>query len=319
MKKILFVSHGFACFMSDILFHGFKSLGCDIYEYPQGTHYYGGDSVFGGIKNLGRNDFLSFCYFNFLKKDMTDEEILNQDYDCVVITSWRPDQTYILENIYKRFKGKVPIAFVDGEDDTILRNKDFYCDVYFKRELNPFLINEKIRSITFGIIDNGNGRNYNMSSRCWDTSFIASGHNENGLRCQMFRHLRSLENKNIFYCDVERNKTGMMNYDIYRAILRASKTGISIRGEGYDTFRYYEIPYFGALLIADKPTIHIENNFTDMVNSIFFNDVKDWQEKFDYLKNKPELIAQMAEKGYKHLLKFHDPDKGCLWRYTTCH
>ena len=65
MKKILFVSHGFACFMSDILFHGFKKLGYDITEYPQGTHYYGGDSIFAGRKNLGKNDFLSFCYFNF--------------------------------------------------------------------------------------------------------------------------------------------------------------------------------------------------------------------------------------------------------------
>jgi len=261
MKKILFVSHGFACFMSDILFHGLKKSGYDVTEYPQGTHYYGGDSVFAGRKNLGKNDFLNFCYFDFSRKQLSDEEILNQDYDAVIITSWVPEKPWILENIYKRFKGKIPIAFVDGEDDKIIRKREFYNDIYFKREACN---NENVKPITFGIIDKYEFDLIDYNKKHYDLSFIASGHNINSLRCQMFRFLKQEKNDKIFYMDVERDKRGMLSYAEYFNVLRNSKIGISIEGEGYDTYRYWEVPYFGAMLIADMPKIDISNNFIDM-------------------------------------------------------
>jgi len=306
MKKVLFVSHGFACFMSDILFHGLMKLGYDVYEYPQGMHYYGGDSIFGGKKNLGKDTFLNFCYFNFQKSSMTDKEIIEQDYDYIIITSWRPEQPWILENIYKRFKGKVPIAFVDGEDDLHIRQDEFYNDVYFKRErkLGTYE-NKNIKPITFGIIDR---KEYEVPcNRKYLLSFIASGHNIDGLRCQMFRNLAQNWNKEkMFYLDVERAKDKMLLYKKYRQILLQSQIGISIAGEGYDTYRYWEIPYFKSLLMADIADIYMpDNNFTDMENAVFFKNINEFNEKLGYLQNHPNDIEKIAEAGHKFLLGNH--------------
>ena len=306
MKKVLFVSHGFACFMSDIIFHGLMKLGYDVYEFPLGTHYYGGDSIFAGKKNFGKDDFCNFCYFNFKRPVLTDKEIINQDYDFIIITSWRPEQPWILEEIYKRFKGKTPIAFVDGEDDLTIRKEHFYNDVYFKREirLNTHE-NENIKPITFGIIPEENPCYIFPKEKKYLLSFIASGHNIDGLRCQMFRMLKDFNNENIYYLDVERASGGFLPYKTYREILLDSKIGISIAGEGYDTYRYYEIPYFGAMLMADTPTIKFENNFTDMVNAVFFKNLMEFNEKLDYLKKNPDVIEKITEAGRKFLMENH--------------
>jgi hypothetical protein len=306
MNKILFVSHGFACYMSDILFHGFKKLGCDIYEYPQGTHYYGGK----GWDNMGRDNFLNFCYFDFKKHELSDDEILEQNYDFVVITSWRPEQPWILENIYKRFKGKIPIIWVDGEDDLFIRQEEFFSNLYFKRELKLSNYEEMerkgIKPITFGIIDDRKSDLIFPIQKKYLLSFIASGHNLQGMRCQMFRKLRDFnDNENIFYLDVERSKEGYLSYKTYNEILFDSQIGISIAGEGYDTYRYWEIPYFGAMLMADTPTIKINDNFTDMDNAVFFKNLNEFEEKFNYLKDNPAVVREISRRGYEHLMKFH--------------
>lgn len=308
MSKVLFVSHGFACFMSDILFHGLKKAGHEVYEYPQGTHYYGGDSIFGGNKNLGKDTFLNFCYFNFKKHDLTDDEILNQDYDYIIITSWRPEQPWILENIYKRFKGNTPIAWVDGEDDLHIRTQEFYSDIYFKREMPlqdyDMWAGRGIKPINFGIIVRDGEPMETRKNHL--LSFIASGHDQRGLRCVMFRKFmhHNLKEK-IFSLDVERSKGGFLSYAEYRKVISGSQISLSIRGEGYDTYRFWEIPYFGAMLMADEPTIMIENNFTDMQNAVFFKSMDDFDSKFEYLANNLNVVEKIARAGYKFLIENH--------------
>ena len=55
----------------------------------------------------------------------------------------------------------------------------------------------------------------------------------------------------------------------YRALLHRSKMALSVRGGGFDTVRYWEIPASGALLISERPDIVIPHNFEHGVHAIF--------------------------------------------------
>ncbi len=51
--------------------------------------------------------------------------------------------------------------------------------------------------------------------------------------------------------------------------LSASRVAISVRGNGFDTYRYWEIPYAGSLLLAETPRTVIPDNFVDGVEAVF--------------------------------------------------
>ena len=52
-------------------------------------------------------------------------------------------------------------------------------------------------------------------------------------------------------------------------LLSASKIAISVRGDGFDTYRYWEIPFAGSLLLAETPRTVIPDNFVDGVEAVF--------------------------------------------------
>ncbi|HWB22123.1 MAG TPA: glycosyltransferase [Gaiellaceae bacterium] len=55
--------------------------------------------------------------------------------------------------------------------------------------------------------------------------------------------------------------TTRLGWSEYLDVLAASRVAISVRGLGYDTYRYWEIPYSGAVLLAETPRIVIPGNF----------------------------------------------------------
>jgi len=55
----------------------------------------------------------------------------------------------------------------------------------------------------------------------------------------------------------------------YMDVLARSRIGVSVRGGGFDTYRYWEIPAAGALLLAETPRIVIPGNFVDGREAVF--------------------------------------------------
>ena len=55
----------------------------------------------------------------------------------------------------------------------------------------------------------------------------------------------------------------------YMRLLSRSRIGVSVRGLGYDTYRYWEIPYAGTLLLAETPQTVIPDNFVDGREAVF--------------------------------------------------
>jgi len=67
----------------------------------------------------------------------------------------------------------------------------------------------------------------------------------------------------------------------YIQILKKSWMSISCRGAGFDTHRFYEIPYVWTVLVSEYPKILIPNNYE---------------------------LRKIAKLGREHVLKYHTPD-----------
>jgi hypothetical protein len=65
-------------------------------------------------------------------------------------------------------------------------------------------------------------------------------------------------------------------------ILTRSKASIAPVGNGYDTYRYWEIPLCGAALITQNQYMIIPNNFERKKSALFFGSLKELK---DILEN----------------------------------
>jgi len=90
-------------------------------------------------------------------------------------------------------------------------------------------------------------------------------------------------------------------------ILSASICSIAPHSISYDTFRYWEIPYSGALLIAEEPLTIIPNNFVENKHCFFFRSLKELREKIEYCISDENEARKIAINGREHVLRYHSP------------
>jgi hypothetical protein len=88
-------------------------------------------------------------------------------------------------------------------------------------------------------------------------------------------------------------------------LLNRSKIAVSVRGSGWDTFRYWEIPYHGALLLSQRLPILIPDNFVDGTSAAFFDSPEEMVEKAQDLLTHPETLACIASAGRRLALEKH--------------
>jgi len=98
-------------------------------------------------------------------------------------------------------------------------------------------------------------------------------------------------------------------FNYYLQILSSSKASIAPVGNGYDTYRYWEIPLCGAALIAQNQYTIIPNNFEHKKSALFFGSIKELKDILEYyfLEGNEEELLKIAENGRRHLLQYHTP------------
>ena len=100
--------------------------------------------------------------------------------------------------------------------------------------------------------------------------------------------------------------THKLDYVDHYRLLSRSKMGLSIRGSGFDTVRYWEIVASKTLLISERPSIYIPNNFEHGKHAIFcrpdLSDLVDLVRSYVHDEGSRKVIA---EAGYQHLVKYH--------------
>lgn len=80
-------------------------------------------------------------------------------------------------------------------------------------------------------------------------------------------------------------------------ILNRSKIAVSLRGAAWDTFRYWEIPYHGAVLLSERLPILIPDNFVDGESAVFFSSPGEMLDKAEALLADPPRLTRIADNG----------------------
>lgn len=128
------------------------------------------------------------------------------------------------------------------------------------------------------------------------TDLFWAGHRVLGLRRI---HLEAVEahlgrDLDRIYCQEE-----------YARLLDDARIGVSFFGFGYDTYRYWELPAHGCMLLAERTPFRIPLNFVEGESAVFFDDTPELLDKLDFYLAHPNEAEAIARRGYQHAREHH--------------
>jgi hypothetical protein len=277
--KILFLPDtGIPDFLQDAVFHGLHELlGDDVVEWPPLPRYRGAEPPAG--------ERYPFAYFDLPPHPGGSLDELVDWADAIVMPSLRDGA---LPQV-RAALGRKPTAFVDGEDHPYVRGIRTRVDLYFKRETlrAPGLLRARTQlrrayhlardrehgrdplrrhvavahpgnviPLPFGIVDTGFAP---TAEKTHDVAFLA--------RPTSPERVRLLERLDALGVRVLAG--GDLGWHEYMRAISSARIGISVRGLGYDTLRYWEVPYAGAMLLSEEPPIVVPGNFAHGREAVF--------------------------------------------------
>ena len=331
--KILFYSTYKGIFLEDSLFKGFLEVAGKHNTYLYRPKDYKASET--QINLNGKREIIS------------SEDILTSldNFDYILFFN----SAFLDKNFYAVLNKKTSVKkiFIDGIDDFFIRRIYKHPEInhYFKRELyeepiakpkkivwalryyyelnrTPGIAGMKKRWFSYWNLPIGlsDQKKFNISplpltvanpkmskikkDKSYEISFI--GHNNNPERKMYIKMLAEYLVKNKIKSFIS---TKIVDKDKYIETIKDSKSGLSTRGTGYDTWRYWEIPCYGAALLAQRTPIRIPNNFVDEESALFFKNFDELKQKLEKYVIKSNEWFEIAKNGQKYFFKYHTPKK----------
>jgi len=247
----------------------------------------------GFVRMFGRQNLFLHYYFNGWHGDPRFTHLFEgfgnrndfpiQEADAFVISN-RSD--FGMAEDWMKKTGKKAVALIDGEDDDQIRPLHEVAKVYFKREyITGKSYPANVKPLPFAAIPEAIP---SISEPTLPVLFLSGP--SSAIRSEIAATIRQMKLPLII---------GKMPKERYNMYLRSARIGISARGAGWDTYRYWETPYFGALLVSQKLDITIPNNFIEDEEAVFFSDTADLRIKLEKLLGSRDHVAQMAAAGQR--------------------
>ena len=285
--RIVYLANPVDDYLQDLLYHGLASLlgPENVVEFPLLARYHLPPPPDARHPQL---------WFDVPEAPRTSLREAVLAADAVVVGSLRSGVRGLVEEVLG-LEGRPPLVFVDGEDDSDVLGVVRRADLYFKRELLlPGLANrlrewdrrrrdERQREPTddplrapVGVAWVGDPRLRPLplawvgplptpGPREFDVAFLHGP--TSPARARVRADLERLAGEGVrvrLLAEGER-----LDWWSYMDVLSRSRIAVSVRGLGYDTFRYWEIPAAGALLLAETPRTLIPENFADGREAVF--------------------------------------------------
>lgn len=241
-------------------------------------------------------------------------------FDAIVISFLRSDPSLVRNVLKKNEDLGLPVVFIDGEDDPLVRRIYFQKTIhaYLKREVlsTPFVDRSYLRrsagvylhsllsapfemnACVFPAIGNipriaplsltvpRDSKQEIASEKVYDISFVAGQTNPKRRRLFLFLQKYVQRRKLKSYLKLLNKGEDPVPLDKYLQIISASKVAVSAPGASFDTYRYWEIPCAGSAMATEQPFIRISQNFVDGESAIFYRSLDDLEVKLDrYLSN----------------------------------
>lgn len=217
---------------------------------------------------------------------------------------------------YKETKGGI-VAVLDGEDSGEL--KDEYlkiADVYFKREyfrngeypvklfnllgvrrLVPSYYKkypDKVFNLSFGVVPiDYNSRDINLEKT---KNVFFAGNVTSKIRKQLKKMIISSGNTYL---------PNILSMSDYAMEMRKHWICIAPCGSGWDTYRYWEIPYLGSVLLCQDHPLKIDDDFMHGESCLRFSTIDDAGSLIEKFLQKKNTLQDIAKKGKELVLKKH--------------
>lgn len=214
-------------------------------------------------------------------------------HECDVLIASVRSETAIFQWMQKT--GKKAVACLDGEDGPAMKSHIVpVVKTYFKREyLKGQAYPSNVRPLPFAAIPERVVEG--MSLR--EPPVFYMGHPTHEDRKWVSAALTSL---GFMPAKARIEKAA------YNEYLMRSLVGISVRGNGWDTYRYWETPYFGAMLLSQRLGIVIPGDFEEGKEALFYSGPDELKSKLraalaDREETKKIAIAGKEATNKRHL------------------
>jgi hypothetical protein len=280
----------------------------------------------GMVRLLGRENV--YVKYFWLRPEAAENRIFRHLYSVTtshpntislfkcqaLVASVRVPLEYIKK--YKESKGGI-VAIFDGEDTGGLKG-DYLkiADAYFKREyfrnerypvkvfnlpcgrwLVPSYYKkypDKVFNLSFGIVPldyNLNGANPEKSGDVFFAGYVTSK-----IRAQL---------KEMTISAGYTYLPNILRMDEYIREVRRHWICIAPRGSGWDTYRYWEIPYLGTVLLCQRHPLKIDDDFKHGESCLRFSTVDEAESLIEEFLQKKDKLLHIAKKGQEAVMKNH--------------
>jgi Glycosyl transferases group 1 len=136
-------------------------------------------------------------------------------------------------------------------------------DPLLRQEAVAHATDGRLVPLPFGIVDTGFEP---PGKKEYDIAFLASPTSPE--REALVSELASLQSEGLRVA-LRLEGGPRLAWRSYLDLIARSRIAISVRGAGFDTYRYWEIPYAGTALLSETPRIVIPANFIDGEEAMF--------------------------------------------------
>ena len=308
--RVLFIGSKSYDYMQDIVYSGLvKILGLkNVIELNWNKKYHIPHKKYP--KNLGyvENSILASIH------------LIKRNFNLVIVAATKPDCFEAYLQIAADIPAGVPVVLIDGGDrpelggdlDRLgrpeLLNKaqairDF--DLIFKREYKiGSTYAPNVWPLTFGFNLARLPKKLSMI-RKYDVAFWAGESHE--IRTKALNLLAGQ-----FDCDSNGTSRGVSlssfnrKGSFYLEELSTCKINLSLRGGGFDTLRYWEIPAVGSMLLSEPADIVIEDDFVNEKSAVFCDpSLDDMLDLCKYYLKEDNKRERIAKNGENHLREYH--------------
>jgi hypothetical protein len=309
--NLLFITSKKADYLQDIVFTGlWQLLDGAFYTFPWNYKLHLGVRRYP--KNLG---YVAGSFWKSLKRTPFKR------IDVAVVASTTKDcfESYLA--IADRLPPRCLRVMIDGGDNQeiggdfarrgqenlfAVADRTYPFDIIFKREMIvDTAYPERVHPLPFGFPMTRLRHLRFDRTPAYDVAFWASESHED--RIAVFDAIRDR-----FDCAANGSVRGIghRNFtrtgDHYLRELARCRISLCIRGGGWDTLRYWEIPAIGGFMITQPPRIRIPDNFVHGEHVIFCkDDLSDIVGLCEEYLAKERERAAIAERGHQHLRAYH--------------
>lgn len=316
VTKVLFIPHNSPSHAMDTLYRGIcKILGDNfVLDYPRSEIYHTGERI---------DPYGWWTYYN-------NQESPDYDYRTIINLIKEREFSHIicsrflvqkLRDILGELKdlNDLPTIYILDEGEGVARRQN-YKDRWWSLEdlkeriiilksdllknhdyagfkVKPFHMSCPSKIEQYALKDfDGNEKTYDI---CFALGMT------NPYRALVHWKLKEFQNEFPRLKIINRYGESFNSLEEYFHVLNDSKICISVRGAGWTTTRYVEVPMLKSMLFSERLPLDIPGAFEDRKNAVFFNqNLIDFKTLIRYYIENEEARLNVAKEGYVHAKKY---------------